>query len=83
MLKIFAKYGTDEKIAVYCRPEQTRVLQIEFGKQFGGEWVLVDECMTTGEILKFHDGKVYRGFESGQANGYRYSDAIRRFKISR
>ncbi len=83
MLKIFAKYGTDEKIAVYCRPTQIRVLQLEFRKQFGGEWLLVDECMIGGEILKFQDGRIYRGFEPEQSDDYRYSNAIKRFKISK
>lgn len=76
MLKIFAKHGTDEKIAVYCHRGQFAMLQNEFDRQFGGKWLLVDECLTGGEILKFNDGQVYQGFEPNQPDDFRYSKAI-------
>ncbi|MCT3673593.1 hypothetical protein HZQ94_10385 [Elizabethkingia anophelis] len=80
MLKIFAKYNTDEKIAVFCLPDQVRTFQIKFGKEFGGDWLLVDEVMTNGEILKFNDNQIYKGFDPSQAIDYRYSNAIKRLK---
>jgi hypothetical protein len=77
MLIILAKLRTDEKIAVYV-PDKThvRLLQQTFKNLYGGEWILVDEVFGS-EFIKFNDGKVYNGFEPGQADNYRYSDAIK------
>jgi len=82
MLKIFAKHGTDEKIAVYCHKGQVVNLQKSFENQFGGNWLLVDECYTSGEILKFNDGQIYKGFEPNQPDEFRYSKAIVPFKFN-
>ena len=81
MLKIFAKYGTDEKVAVYCRSGQIQDIMKKLNEIFGGKWILVDECMTGGEILKFNDGQIYRGFEPQQPDDFRYSKAIKKFKL--
>lgn len=83
MLKVFAKHNTDEKIAVFCHPNQTRDLQIQFSKEFGGDWLLVDEVMTSGEILKFNDGQKYLGFDCSKPIDFRYSAAIVQFKFKR
>jgi hypothetical protein len=82
MLKIFAKYGTDEKIAVFCQRNQVSRLQERFEVEFGGKWLLVDECLTGGEILKFQDGQTYKGFEPNQTDSFRYSKAITRFRFN-
>ena len=82
MLKIFAKYKTDEKVAVYCHQGQISTIQNELNSQFGGNWLLVDECMTGGEILKFNDGQIYNGFKPNKPENYRYSKAIVRFRIN-
>ena len=81
MLKIFAKYGTDEKVAVYCRKEQMVTIIRRLIQEYGGDWLLVDECMTGGEILKFNDGQIYCGFEPQQPEDFRYSKAIKKFKL--
>lgn len=81
MIKIFAKFGTDEKIAVYCHPGQKNLLIISFEKQFGGRWLLVDEVFTSNEILMFNDGQIYNGFEPAQPDRFRYSKAIKNFKF--
>ena len=81
MLKIFAKYGTDEKVAVYCRKDQILAILDRLAQEYGGDWLLVDECMTGGEILKFNDGQIYRGFEPQQPDDFRYSKAIKKFKL--
>lgn len=80
MLKIFAKHGTDEKIAVYCTRYQIPSLMQKFENQFGGAWLLVDECSPGDEILKFNDGQIYRGFESNMHEGFRYSKSILKLK---
>lgn len=82
MLKIFAKYGTDEKIAVFCHKGQIAQLRERFENEYGGIWVLVDECMTGGEILKFNDSQIYKGFEPGKPDNFRYSSAIKRFRFN-
>lgn len=81
MLKIFAKYQTDEKAAIFCSRDQVRQIIESLNKQYGGSWLLVDECFTGGEILKFNDGQVYQGFEANQPNEFRYSKAITKFKL--
>ncbi len=80
MLKIFAKYGTDEKIAVFCHKGQIAQLRERFENEYGGIWMLVDECMTGGEILKFNDSQIYKGFEAD--DNKRYSSAIKRFSLN-
>ena len=79
MLKIFAKYGTDEKIAIFCHRSQYQYLKNEFNVRFGGEWILVDDCIIQEEILRFKDGMVYNGFDPLKPEDYRYSNAITKF----
>lgn len=81
MLKIFAKHNTDEKAAVFCNQNQIRAVIENLDFEYGGNWLLVDECYTSGEILMFNDGQVYRGFESNQPDKFRYSSAIKRFRL--
>ena len=84
MLKIFAKYGTDEKVAMFCHPRQEiRPIQISLETLFGGDWLLVDEVKTSCEILKFNDGQIYKGFDSSKSFDFRYSKAIKKFGIER
>jgi hypothetical protein len=78
MLIIFAKYKTDEKAAIWCLPYQKQDILIALEKQYGGRWLPVDEMMTGGEILKFNDGQIYKGFNP---NIKRYSKAIDTLKI--
>lgn len=80
MLKIFAKYNTNEKAAVFCHQSQIKAIQGSLSREYGGDWLLIDECMTGGEILKFKDDQIYRGFESGKPLDYRYTSSIKRFK---
>lgn len=84
MLKIFAKLGTQEKAAMFVHPRaETRPILRSLSTIYGGEWLLVDECMTSGEILLFKDDMVYRGFEADKPIDHRYSSAIKRFAIER
>ena len=81
MLKIFAKYNTDEKAAIFCSRDQVKSILESLNNQYGGSWLLVDECFTGGEILKFNDGQVYLGFEADKPDSYRYSNAIKKFRV--
>jgi|GEM_PF-3772835 len=82
MLKIFAKYKTDEKAAIYCDPlTPVKLIMERLKEEFGGDWVMVDEVMTSFEILKFNDGQDYLGFEPSKPNTFRYSSAITHFKL--
>lgn len=84
MLKIFAKYGTDEKVAMFCHPRQEiRPIQKSLQILYGGEWLLVDDVKTSYEILKFNDGQIYRGFDPSKPLDFRYSKAIKKFSIER
>lgn len=49
-------------------------------EEFGGEWLWVDEVRTSGEILKFNDSQIYKGFEAD--DNKRYSSAIKRFRLN-
>ena len=80
MLEIFAKFKTDEKVAVWCVSSQRGKIIERLNKEFGGEWVCVDEVLTGGEILKFNDGLVYNGFEADDRK--RYSPCIVRFRLN-
>ena len=80
MLEIFAKFNTDEKCAVWCLPSQRGQILKRLNEEFGGDWVRVDEVLTGGEILKFNDGLVYKGFEAN--NKKRYSSSIVRFRLN-
>lgn len=81
MLRIFAKYNTDEKAAVFCErntvPEVIKKLNLEYG----GNWLLVDQCYPGKEILMFNDDQVYIGFESNQPENFRYSKAIKTVRL--
>lgn len=81
MLKIFANYGTSDKVAVYCHPGQIRDIMKKLNEKFGGNWILVDEVKISGEILKFNDNQVYRGFEPSESDDFRYSKAIVDFSL--
>lgn len=72
-LRIFAKLGTDEKVALMCYPDHNRVIVDLLNKQFGKDWVMVDTALPCVEGVKFNDGLIYRGFEVDKE---RYSDAI-------
>lgn len=39
MVKIFAKYGTDEKALVVCPQDQVRNVQLALERQYGGNWL--------------------------------------------
>ena len=79
MIKIFAKYNTDEKVAIYCHRDQISFIQEKLNRDYGGSWCLVDECHTGREILKFNDSQIYRGFEPATPHNFRYSQAIKKF----
>lgn len=80
MLEIYAKHGTSQKAAVWCLPNQrARILQ-RLREEYGGQWVWVDEVLTSGEILKFDDGDIYIGFIPDSSD--RYSSAIKRLKLN-
>lgn len=79
MLRIFAKYNTDEKVAIYCQRDQIRYIIEKLNRDYGENWLLVDECRTGIEILKFNDGQIYRGFEPATPHNFRYSKAIKKF----
>lgn len=80
MLKIFAKLGTDQKAAIYCHPGQTQAIKLKLNSYYGGEWMAVDECMISGEILMFNDGQMYEGFDHRVE---RYSKAIKPFNLNK
>lgn len=80
MLEIFAKFNTDEKCAVWCLPFQRGQIIKRLNEEFGGDWLWVDEVLTGGEILKFNDGLVYKGFEADDKK--RYSPSIVRFRLN-
>lgn len=81
MFLIFAKYGTDEKVAIHCTGWRKDLIKEKLNEQFGGEWMYVDDCMRDREIIKFNDGQIYKGFEPAQPNNFRYSKAIVPFRI--
>jgi hypothetical protein len=80
MLEIFAKFNTDEKVAVQCVPSQRDQMIKRLKEEFGGEWICVDEVFTGGEILKFNDGLIYKGSETNEKK--RYSSAIVKFLLN-
>jgi len=80
MLEIYAKFNTDEKVAVWCLPSQRGQIIKRLNEEFGGEWIWVDEVRTSGEILKFNDSQIYKGF--GADDNKRYSSAIKRFRLN-
>lgn len=75
MVKIFAKYGTDEKALVVCSQDQVRNIQISLAKRYGGNWIWVDKLQPNGEILHFKDNLVYRGFHG---KNERYCNGIQK-----
>lgn len=76
MLKIFAKYGTSEKVLVYCDRGSIGIVTRRLSEDYGGNWALVDVVDNNKrEILKFDDGLKYLGFNSEIE---RYSTAINR-----
>ncbi len=72
MIKIFAKKGTDEKVAIECLPRYNAVVIGKLNERFGGEWIAV-ETIDTFECIKFNDGDIYKGFDNRAG---RYSKAI-------
>ena len=64
MVKIFAKYNTDEKVIINA-PTAIKNSKITtyLEKKYGGNWFLVDE-LHPGESVLIKDGVKYKGFES-------------------
>lgn len=72
MLKIFAKYRTDEKVLIQCQQHQIPHIIRTLNKNYGSDWLPVDDLSDT-EILHFNDGLIYQGYSSKIK---RYCDAI-------
>lgn len=62
MVKIFAKHGTDQKAAIVCSREMVGPMLKALSDKYSGNWVWVDKLLPVGEILRFTDGLVYKGF---------------------
>lgn len=74
MVKVFAKYGTNEKAVVVVPREYVHDAKLKLNEKFGGSWVLVDK-IRPGETLLFTDNMQYRGFSTEIE---RYSDSIKK-----
>lgn len=72
-LRIFAKLGTDEKVAVMCGHGQNSTIATMLSKQFGGNWLFVETVHSCIEGIKFNDGQIYNGFNPDIE---KYSSAI-------
>lgn len=80
MLKIYARYGTSEKILIYSDRGSIENITHQLSEEYGGYWVLVDVVdVNKGEILKFDDGLKYLGFNPEIK---RYTTAITKLKIT-
>lgn len=69
-VKIFAKYGTSERIAV--RPAMgvlTQDLQADLEAKFGGRWLYVQDLVMLDYLL-FTASKDYLGFDNNPDNDY-------------
>lgn len=75
MIKIFAKKGTNEKVAIACTSEQVGEIQTLLNNKYGRSWVWVDKLLPLAEVIKFTDDMVYQGFDG---KSERYSSSIER-----
>ena len=63
MVKIFAKYNTDEKVIINAPTDiKNSKITTYLEKKYGGNWFLVDE-LHPGESVLIKDGVKYKGFE--------------------
>lgn len=67
MNKIFAQFMSDKKVIAFCPPNHERSIANSLQKQFGGEWILV-ENLKVNEAIIFSDQLIYRGFEVDKEN---------------
>ncbi len=75
MLRIFAKFNTDEKVAIIVKDGDIVEAQKSLNKTFGGQWIFVDTVnVRQNEILHFNDGYTYKGLDGIRE---RYTDAIK------
>lgn len=72
MIKIFAKKGTTEKVAIMCESPQIEIVQMILNRRLKGDWYFVD-IVQSHEILLFQDGLKYDGFSPDQE---RYCDGV-------
>jgi hypothetical protein len=64
-IKIFAQYGTRNRIAMPIRKgENIKNLLVALNGRFGGSWVLVDD-IKHGDIIPFQSKHKYLGFNGG------------------
>lgn len=63
MTKVFAKYGTNEKVQQDIPREYVAQFIERLNKNLGGQWLLVDELKSC-EIIVFKDDYVYMEFET-------------------
>jgi len=66
MLKVFAKYGTDEKALVMCRRDQIGQIMERLSKKYDGSWIYVDSINLNDEIIHLTDGLKYLGYTPNQ-----------------
>ena len=80
MIKIFAKYNSDEKVAMICNTYDIERVQIILNDTYGGNWAYVDD-VEKGEFLKFNDGLTYEGFDGSEERYCKFiSHIIRKVK---
>ena len=61
MVKIFAKYNTDEKVIINAPTDiKNSKITTYLEKKYGGSWILVDE-LHPGESVLIKDGVKYKG----------------------
>lgn len=70
MVKIYAKYGTNEKVMIF---QDIPDIQIILQMKFGGEWLLVDQIKSNDEALVFTDTNIYKGYHPDIK---RYADIV-------
>jgi hypothetical protein len=59
-MKIFAKYGTDEKVILTCENSKVGDTLTLLEQKYGGRWLWVDN-LQFNEGVKFNDGLIYLG----------------------
>lgn len=77
-LAIYAKKDTNEKILIPMPEWESANVQNALCKQFGGNWLLVDELKGDGEMIKFEDNMKYQGYHK---DINRYSSAIKKIEL--
>lgn len=60
MLKIFAKYGTNERKIVFINPNENNIQKL-LNEKYGGDWLLVND-FSLGDELHFETSEIYKGF---------------------